>query len=434
MRRLFISLILVVIGSLFVIGWGLDQFVAEEYAPESQDEFHLYQQLIDGFVKQLEVVEEKDIQGEATILSEHFGLELSIEDKNNLALPSALQLQLRQQGGLFLASNKKSYILKEINQSSGKLLQLTLPEHPQEDKEFNLAMTLLLYLGVCIILLLCLLPLARRLLLLTKAAEKIGEGQLDVRIPSNKYSYLKRLELSFNHMAAQIEKLVADNKILARSLSHDIRTPMSCLRFGVEAAIDTQDIDKKNLYLSRMETELGRMEDMTTAFLEYASMERQGFNLKAEWFDINELISALAEGCDELVKQNNVKLSPVYLSPMVNVLFDFHWCYQALQNLVSNAVQYAKSEIIVSVVKHKNNIVIRVEDDGKGIDENKVDTIFTAFVKLDENRCREQGHFGLGLAITAKVVDWHKGSICAKSSKKLGGACIEITLPIQPNA
>ena len=59
-------------------------------------------------------------------------------------------------------------------------------------------------------------------------------------------------------MASQIEKLVADNKILARSLSHDIRTPMACLRFGIEAALDSKNIDKKNSYLERMDTELNQ--------------------------------------------------------------------------------------------------------------------------------------------------------------------------------
>ena len=75
-------------------------------------------------------------------------------------------------------------------------------------------------------------------------------------------------------MASQIEKLVADNKILARSLSHDIRTPIACLRFGLEAALDSKTLEKKDSYLTRMDSELTNMEDMTSAFLEYASMER----------------------------------------------------------------------------------------------------------------------------------------------------------------
>ena len=81
-------------------------------------------------------------------------------------------------------------------------------------------------------------------------------------------------------MAGKIENLVADNKILVRSLSHDIRTPMSCLRFGIEAALDSKSIDKKNSYLTRMDNELTLMEEMTSLFLDYASMERQALNLK----------------------------------------------------------------------------------------------------------------------------------------------------------
>ena len=58
-------------------------------------------------------------------------------------------------------------------------------------------------------------------------------------------------------MASQIEKLVADNKVLARSLSHDIRTPMACLRFGIEAALDSKSIEKEEyLPLTRMDNEL----------------------------------------------------------------------------------------------------------------------------------------------------------------------------------
>ncbi len=110
--------------------------------------------------------------------------------------------------------------------------------------------------------------------------QKIGEGQLSVRIKPSRFSYIKMLENSFNNMASKIEKLVADNKILARSLSHDIRTPIACLRFGLEAAIESDTLDKKNNYLARMDSELTNMEEMTSAFLEYASMERQVLHLK----------------------------------------------------------------------------------------------------------------------------------------------------------
>ena len=271
-------------------------------------------------------------------------------------------------------------------------------------------------------------------------------------MPQSRFSYISLLENSFNRMAAQIEKLVADNKILARSMSHDIRTPMSCLRFGVEAAMDTRDLTKKDIYLARMETELTRMEEMTTAFLDYAGMERQGFLLKREMININQFLETINNDFQSLAEQHNVTLNyqanSEFINQAISLSIDFHWCYRAIQNLLSNAVQYAKSTVTISAYCQNNRLHICVKDDGKGIPEQSIASIFDPFVKLDLDRSRELGHFGLGLAISAKVVHWHNGTIHAKNSTELGaenapenfnktmpshvptGACFTISLPL----
>ena len=235
-------------------------------------------------------------------------------------------------------------------------------------------------------------------------------------------------------MATRIEKLVEDNKILARSISHDIRTPMSCLRFGVEAALDCDDLTKKNSYLSRMESELTRMEEMTTAFLEYAGMERQGFHLKTELINVNHLIELVANDCQSLAEQYNIKLSCQLSTEKSHYTLDFHWCYRATLNLVSNAIQHAETQVTLSVRKINQALSIEVEDDGKGIPQDKRDVIFSPFIKLDSTRSREQGHFGLGLAISAKVMAWHQGSIKADASNDLSGARFSLLFPAQSHS
>ena len=302
-----------------------------------------------------------------------------------------------------------------------------------ENVQENLLFTLILYLGICGIILLWLLPLTRRLYLLTFSAAKIGAGDLSIRVPFNRFSYINTLESSFNNMAARIEKLVADNKILARSISHDIRTPMSCLRFGVEAALDCDDLTKKNNYLSRMEVELTRMEDMTTAFLDYAGMERQSFHLKLDLIDVNNLVEVVTNDCQSLAEQHNIKLSCELLTTEKLYSLDFHWCYRAALNLVSNAIQHADSQVILSIGINNQEFSIAVEDDGKGIPKDKRDVIFSPFIKLDNSRSREQGHFGLGLAISAKVMDWHKGKIQADAGIILSGARFVLLFPAQNN-
>ncbi|MFB0999482.1 MAG: two-component sensor histidine kinase, partial [Colwellia sp.] len=70
----------------------------------------------------------------------------------------------------------------------------------------NLLFTLILYLGICGIILLWLLPLTRRLYLLTFSAAKIGAGDLSIRVPYNRFSYINTFESSYNNMEERIEK------------------------------------------------------------------------------------------------------------------------------------------------------------------------------------------------------------------------------------
>ncbi|GHF79210.1 sensor histidine kinase [Thalassotalea marina] len=430
MTRLFLSIIVTVIGSLFLIGLGLDKLVAsQENVTEIPLETAIYQQMLEGLSQELAHTPAPDVADKFTQLAEHFQLELSLDKTQDVALPLALSSQLTQVGGLILASDQQPYLLRQIPNHDDYLLRLQLPNLVDEEHQQSVILTAILYLGVCGILILWLIPLARRLFILTNAAARIGKGELNVRVNLNRLSYIYPLEASFNQMAAQIEKLMADNKLLARSLSHDIRTPMSCLRFGVEAALDTSNIEKKNTYLQRMEAELTRMEDMTSAFLSYASMERQGVNLRIQKANINQFIDNVSQHFQSLAAQHNIVLSTELLEHEAQIEMDQHWLHRAIQNLVSNAVQYANSRVLISIKRDGKGMLIKVEDDGKGIEENKLDVVFDPFVKLDVDRSREQGHFGLGLAICAKVVDWHNGSIKAQKSVALGGAAFVIYLP-----
>jgi len=453
MRRLYISIILTVIGSLFIITWGLDKIVAKQEPEQAQNEYAIYQQLIEGFDSQLSISSTEELATLSEALSKAYQVTLLLDKSENIALPSELSSKLTQMGGLLLASETQPYLLKKLSGHPDYIIQLSLPAVEVENQNINILLTAILYLGVCLILLIWLFPLTRRLYLLTNTAASIGEGHLNARVPASRFSYISLLESSFNRMAAQIEKLVADNKILARSMSHDIRTPMSCLRFGVEAAMDTKDITKKNVYLARMETELTRMEDMTTAFLDYAGMERQGFHLKRELISINHLLETINADFQSLADQHAVileyQVSAEFIKQDVRLSLDFHWCYRAIQNLLSNAVQYAQSTVTLSAYCQNNFLHICIEDDGKGIPPESIDSIFSPFVKLDADRSRELGHFGLGLAISEKVVHWHDGSIHAKNRaelltstmknvkettqliKEVTGACFIISLPLQ---
>ena len=145
------------------------------------------------------------------LFQQHYRLQTSLALSKKIALPSSLVIQVNQQGGLLLASSANQYLLKSIPNHPEFLLRLELPVEIADDDNINFILTLTLYISICFILVLWLIPLTRRLYLLNNAAAKIGSGQLDVRIAKSRFSYIKVLEQSFNTMASKIEKLVADN-------------------------------------------------------------------------------------------------------------------------------------------------------------------------------------------------------------------------------
>ncbi|MBL4764193.1 MAG: ATP-binding protein [Colwellia sp.] len=434
MRGLYLSIIFTVLGSLFFIGWGLDKLAEHagsgQQANQENQRTLLYRQLAQGLTQQLNKQPEKSLTDSVRQFQQQYKINSQLVLSDDVALPAALLTQLADNGGLLLASKNDQYLLKKLEQHPSYLLQIHFPLEQEESHPFNFILTAALYLSICGILILWVLPLSRRLFLLNNAAAKIGEGQINVRIAPSRFSYIKMLEKSFNNMASQIEKLVADNKILARSLSHDIRTPIACLRFGLEAALDSKTLEKKNSYLIRMDSELTNMEEMTSAFLEYASMERQALHLKKQTTDVNALINSAINDCQILAKQKDIKVKLTSTNPSISYSLDYHWCYRALVNLISNAIGYANKQILLSVAITNNQLIITIEDDGKGIASDKLDVIFTPFVKLDPARSREQGHFGLGLAICAKVVDWHQGTITTSNNERLPGACFTLKFPI----
>jgi two-component system sensor histidine kinase RstB len=101
----------------------------------------------------------------------------------------------------------------------------------------------------------------------------------------------------------------------------------------------------------------------------------------------------------------------------------------ALRNLLRNAFKYASVQIIVSAELREGNIVVHVDDDGIGIPPEDRESVFSAFTRLDRSRDRATGGYGLGLAITRRVLELHGGSATADASP-LGGARFTLAWPL----
>ncbi|WP_287242089.1 ATP-binding protein, partial [Pseudoalteromonas sp.] len=96
--------------------------------------------------------------------------------------------------------------------------------------------------------------------------------------------------------------------------------------------------------------------------------------------------------------------------------------------LLSNACDFAESEILLSATSTSESVTIKIEDDGPGVSEQNWQKVFSPFFQEQTHRNRDGESYGLGLAIVAKVVDWHHGTVEVSKSKQLGGACFTLSI------
>ncbi len=110
---------------------------------------------------------------------------------------------------------------------------------------------------------------------------------------------------------------------------------------------------------------------------------------------------------------------------------DQFWIVQLLTNLLSNAINYSASgSIIVRLRKEEEKCMISVEDEGVGIPENELDSIFEPFQSASNESTKEYNSTGLGLAICREIVEAHGGTIHAMNNK-LSGSTVEFFLPVK---
>lgn len=412
-----------------VLGWLIDTFNQQAFSPD--DNFMWQRNITGGFIKQLERQPAKLRASFANTISQEFSLDVSYRDGQSLALPSELKDEMFTPQGLLLEDEIGFYLLKSSKNLMPDYVELRLTK-PEQEQNSDVLLTLLFYSGVCTFMWFILSPLAKRLNVLTSKAKQFAAGDFSARIEPNHFTYIKDVELTFNGMASKIEKLMAENKLMASSLSHDIRTPVACMRFALDAAIDEPDNKKVNEILLRMEKDLDQMEDMLKSYLSFATLEQKSHLLNFETTKASHYLHDVSLQIQPKLQKAELSLL-TELNAKFEITADLHWLARAITNLLSNACDFATKHIQISSYYDSQYIYIEIEDDGPGIAPENWHKVFSPFFQEENHRNRAGKSYGLGLAIVSKVVDWHHGKVSVSQSESLGGAKFTLQLPKKPN-
>ncbi|MBL4799354.1 MAG: hypothetical protein JKY50_18270 [Oleispira sp.] len=252
------------------------------------------------------------------------------------------------------------------------------------------------------------------------ASEQIAKQNYEVRLSENQIQPLGDLAASFNGMAEKIQDHIRDKNVLANAIAHELRTPLTRFRLAL-GLLNRQPLAglAKEL-VNDLERYTDDLEMITDNTLRLATLRDSKINLQT--IDLAVFIKNQGDKFATSFPQLNFSIS----SQTCTLESDIGFLQLALDNLLSNACQYAESRISLKQWQEDGIVYIEVADDGPGIAEKDVEYIQQAFTRLDKSRNRETGGAGLGLAIVRIAVQRLAGELKFQPAAK--GTCVRLSL------
>ena len=272
---------------------------------------------------------------------------------------------------------------------------------------------------------------------LTRAARRLGAGDLAQRVQVKGNDEMAVLGSAFNNMADSLQQAQASRRSMTADIAHELRNPLAVQRANLEAMQDgvfpltpqaLEPVLEQNLLLSRL------VDDLRTLALAEAGQ----LKLERQPTDLAELVERLVERFKPQAAQRQVTFrlekalsSGVRADASGLVDLDPLRVEQILNNLLSNALRFVPQagEIVIGLARIGAQVQVSVRDSGPGIPEEALPHIFERFYRADRSRSRSAGGTGLGLAIALHLAEAHGGTLVAANSPQ-GGAVFTLSLPL----
>jgi signal transduction histidine kinase len=249
---------------------------------------------------------------------------------------------------------------------------------------------------------------------------------------------LERLVLQETIILAQearrrSEELSELKSYFISSVSHELRTPLTSIRMFAEMlrsnAVGSRRQQRE--YLEIIEGESDRLSRLIGNILDFAKIERGVKEYSFGTVQIKTIVKRSEMAMRYQFLQHGGRLRTRVEKDLPTLEADGDALEEALLNLLSNALKYSvkKKEVELTVAKQKGNIEITVADKGIGIPDAEISNVFDRFYRVRDERTRQVGGAGLGLALVKHIIDAHHGRITVRNTVG-GGTTFVIQLPI----
>lgn len=229
-----------------------------------------------------------------------------------------------------------------------------------------------------------------------------------------------------------IQKMLEEQKRFVGDASHELRTPLTALKAMLEVGLRDKNMDIKEArkLISESIEETDKLKNLSDSLLELARENSNGQKLIIEKVKLAEIVAEAVKKVEVGANKKKIKIIKAINGTEVNGNKDK--LSELLVILLDNAIKYSPklSRIKVEAKKNQKQAIIKIKDQGQGIEAKDIPHIFERFYRADSARVhQEEGGYGLGLAIAKKIVEEHGGKILVNSTPGKGSE-FKIILPI----
>lgn len=263
--------------------------------------------------------------------------------------------------------------------------------------------------------------LVRPIKWIKEGTERIGQGDLDYRIPKKRSDDLGELAVDINRMADDVKEMLEAKQQMLLAISHELRSPLTRTKVAVEFVDNDQ---ARQSILDDVE----EMERLVADLLESERLNTRHSKLQLDRVDVAGLVRDLVE-LEFNDETDRLKITTPD-SPLFQEL-DETRVRLLIKNLIDNALCHTPPDadgVEVGVLKEGDATVVSVIDHGAGMSPEHVDRATEPFYRADPARCRDTGGFGLGLYLCRRIAEAHGGTLTIAS--ELGeGTTVTLRLP-----
>lgn len=232
-------------------------------------------------------------------------------------------------------------------------------------------------------------------------------------LPEEGPEELVTLAASFNAMARNVTDLLSNRTTLLAGISHDLRTPLTRMRFALEML--PASVDEK--LVERFERNLSAMEELIADALRFS----RGAGEAPSQVEFRDYLETVLRDVDESLDIEWRNTPPRFVEIATGAF------QRVVANLARNAQQHGNGARLA--VDYDGDLIVQVIDDGPGIPPEDREKVFRPFYRLEGSRSRATGGSGLGLAIVAQLCGAHGWRVRLGASQS-GGTVAEVTVPL----